>query len=254
MRLSVGLITLNEARRIGRTLDAVAGWADQIVVVDSGSTDGTQAVCRARGAEVFEQDWLGYGAQKNVVIDHCRGDWILLIDADEVVPRPLLDEIDRTLANPTADVYEMLLVHVLFGRPIRHGGWQADLRPRLFRRGAGRFAEVPVHEPLITDGPVGQLQAHLDHHSYLDFDHYLGKLNRYTTLEAQVAVTQGRQPRFFHSLLVGAHAFVRRYVSLRGFLDGRAGFLLAVFAALHILAVELKVEDIHQGRLTSGAP
>ena len=249
MRLSVGIITLNEARRIQRTLEAVCGWAGQIVVVDAGSTDGTQEICRQLGAEVLHQDWLGYGAQKNVVIDHCQGDWILLIDADEVVTPPLRDEIKRTLASPVAEVYEIPLVHILFGRRIRHGGWEVDRRPRLFRRGAGRFADVPVHEGLITDRPIGQLDEHLDHYSYLDFDQYLGKLNRYTTLEAQVAVDQGRRPRFFHSLFVGSHYFIRRYVSLRGFRDGRAGLLLSLFSALHVLAVELKVEDIYQGRL-----
>lgn len=227
-RLSVALITRDEARNLQACLAAVR-WAAEIVVVDNGSTDGTREIARAAGARVIEaHDWPGFGPQKNRAIDACTGDWVLALDADERVPAALRAEIERTLAQPAHDVYTMPRRSTYAGRFMRHGGWWPDRVARLFRRGTARYSDARVHENLVTDRPLGQLHEPLLHYSFRSFEDVLAKVNRYSTESAAMLVARGAHPGLGSAVLHGVAAFLRTYVFKLGFLDGRFGFMLAV--------------------------
>jgi glycosyltransferase involved in cell wall biosynthesis len=226
--LSIVLITLNEATNLPRTLASVQGMGE-IVIVDSGSADGTLGIARAAGARVFTEPWKGFAAQKNSAIDHAAGEWILSLDADEEVSPQLAREIQALLAGePPFAAYRIPRLNHYLGQPLKHGGYWPDPKLRLFRRGAARFEDRPVHETMTASGPVGQLPGHLIHHCYPTLDEYLDHMNRYSTLGAEMLVASGRAPRslpafLWNALLNPAATFLYNYVCRLGFLDGRAG-------------------------------
>ena len=227
-RLSVALIARNEVHNLADCLRSVA-WADEVVVIDSGSTDGTQALAESLGARVIStSDWPGFGVQKNRALDACTGDWILSLDADERVTAELQAEIIATLRAPAFDVYEMPRRSSYCGRFIEHSGWTPDYCRRLLRRSAARFSDARVHETLVVDRPVGRLRAHLLHYSFRSMDDVLDKVNRYSSESARMLVEQGRRPGLGTALLHGLSAFIRTYVVKLGFLDGRHGLMLAI--------------------------
>jgi glycosyltransferase involved in cell wall biosynthesis len=231
---SIALITLNEAANLPRTLASLRFAAD-VVVVDSGSTDGTQQIARRAGARFFEEPWKGFAAQKNAAIEHTTGDWVLSLDADEEVSPALAAEIEALLAaEPQFDAYRIPRLNHFLGRPLRHGGYWPDPKLRLFRRGAARFAERAVHETMEltgeTAGKVGQLKGHLIHHCYPTLEEYVEHMNRYSSAAAQVLVERGRAPQSLAGLVSGAvlnpaATFLYNYFVRLGFLDGAAGLL-----------------------------
>jgi glycosyltransferase involved in cell wall biosynthesis len=228
--LSVVLITLNEAANLPRTLASVS-WAQEIVVVDSGSTDATVEIARAAGARVFEQAWKGFAGQKNSAIEHATGEWVLSLDADEEVSPQLAGEIQGLLAGePQFSAYRVPRLNHFLGRALRHGGYWPDPKLRLFRRGEARFAERPVHETMETGGPVGQLKGHLIHHCYPTLEDYVEHMNRYSSAGAKMLANEGQAPRslgglLWNSVLNPAATFLYNYVFRLGFLDGREGLL-----------------------------
>ena len=190
--LSVAIITLNEADNLRRTLDSVR-FADEIVVVDSGSTDGTIEIARSFGAKVFSEAWKGFALQKNSAIDKCVGTWVLSLDADEELTDELQAEIRNMLeadatTTPQVDGYRLRLRHVFLGRWMRYGGYYPDMKLRLFRRvtssGVTHFTERPVHESVQVDGRVEAMKKDFLHHGYPDLELYLEHMNRYSTLGA----------------------------------------------------------------------
>lgn len=227
-RISVALITRNESHNIVDCLRSVA-WADEIVVVDQGSSDGTAELARAQGARVIDaSDWPGFGPQKNRALDACRGEWILSLDADERVTDAGREELLRALADAAFDVYELPRRSSYCGRFIDHSGWRPDYVRRLFRRGRARFSDARVHETLQTDRPVGRLHEPLLHYSFRTLEDVLAKMDRYSSDGARMLVERGRRPGIGSALLHGAAAFLRSYVLRRGFLDGRHGLMLAI--------------------------
>ncbi len=228
--LSVVLITLNEAANLPRTLASVR-WAQEIIVVDSGSTDATLAIARDCGARVFEEPWRGFGAQKNSAISHATGDWILSLDADEEVSSGLGAEIQALLAgSPTFEAYWIPRLNHFLGRALRHGGYWPDPKLRLFRRGGARFQERSVHETLETSRPVGSLRNALIHHCYPTLEDYIEHMNRYSSAGAAMLVSAGGAPRSLPALVWNAvfnpgATFLYNYVFRLGFLDGREGLL-----------------------------
>lgn len=229
--LSVIVIARNEARHIADCVRSAA-FADEVIVLDSGSSDDTVDQARAAGAKVFvDADWQGFGVQKNRALALATGDWVLSLDADEIVPRALREEILATLRAPKVDVYAMPRLSSFCGHWMRHGGWWPDPVTRLFRRGAARFSDDRVHERLLHDGAPAMLRAHLKHYSYDDYEQALDKMNRYSTLGAQQAHAAGKRATLADAWLRGGWAFVRTFVLKRGFLDGRAGWLLARYNA-----------------------
>lgn len=227
MKLSVVVIVKNEAHCIAECLKSVA-FADEIVVLDSGSDDGTPEICRAFGARVEITDWPGFGPQKQRAVERATGDWILSLDADEQVSEALREEILRTIAAPQAEVYLLPRLSSYLGRPMRHSGWWPDHVARLFRRGAARFSDDLVHERLIHESRPGRLQAHLLHDTYTSLEEIIDKFNRYSTAGAAMAYQRGKRSTLKLAIAKGLVAFLRTYLIRAGFLDGREGFMLAV--------------------------
>ncbi|MDA8390079.1 MAG: glycosyltransferase family 2 protein [Gammaproteobacteria bacterium] len=229
LRMSVILITKNEAAMIGRALQSVA-WADEIIVVDSGSTDNTVEICRQAGAKVLvTADWPGFGPQKNRALALATGDWVLSLDADEWVTTEAQREIRHALAHAgSTQGFRLPRRSSYCGHFMRHGGWWPDHVLRLFRREQGRFSDDLVHERLMVDGPIGTLQAPLLHETYRDLDEVLDKVNAYSAAGARMAFAAGRRTSLGGAVARGAWAFFRTYILRLGLLDGPAGFMLAV--------------------------
>jgi glycosyltransferase involved in cell wall biosynthesis len=249
-KLSVILITRNEAANIAACLESVA-WADEIVVVDSGSTDETPAICRRYTQNLTVTDWPGFGPQKNRALDRATGDWVLTIDADERVTPELRAEIEQVLQAPDADAYELPRLSSYLGQAMRHGGWWPDHVTRLFRRGSARFSEARVHETLQVTGRTGRLKQHLIHHPFRSLDQVIGKMDSYSTAAAAGMAERGRSAGLTSAVLHGLFAFLRTYVLRAGFLDGRLGFVLAVSNAEGAYYKYLKLAE-RSGRLSKG--
>ncbi|MBL8304328.1 MAG: glycosyltransferase family 2 protein [Ideonella sp.] len=232
--LSVIVITRNERRNIADCLRSVA-FADEFVVVDSGSSDGTPDIAAALGARVLHTtDWPGFGAQKNRALAAATGRFVLSIDADERVTPQLEAAIRAVVAQgdkAPCRGYELSRLSTFCGQTMRHGDWYPDRVLRLFRREGARFSDDLVHERLLLDGPVGRLDGHLLHDSVPSLDHALEKMNRYTSGRAQDKLRQGGRGGLGKALAHGAWAFVRGYALKRGFLDGRLGLVLALHVA-----------------------
>ena len=222
------MITKNEAHHIEACLNAVS-FANQIVVLDSGSTDDTLEVAQKIGAQVSQNlDWQGFGVQKNRALALALSDWVLSIDADERVTPALRNEIMAVLANPVHDVYDFPRLSSYCGQYMRHSGWYPDRVTRLFKRNAARFSGELVHERLITSCKVGQLVAPLLHESFINFEAVLDKANRYSTAGAKSLLQRGKTASVSKALAHGLWAFFRTYVFRCGFLDGRMGLVLAI--------------------------
>ncbi len=229
--LSVIVITKNEAERIGKALESVR-FANEIVVLDSGSTDGTLELARRYTDKVFiDPDWQGFGVQKNRALACATCDWVLSLDADEWVDAGLQKEIEAALAAPVADVYEMPRRSRFCGRAMRHSGWWPDYVPRLFRRGSARFSDSLVHERLVFEGEPGRLVAPLQHDSFRNLEDVLDKINRYSTAGAEQALVCGRHGGLATALAHGFWTFIRTYFLRAGFLDGREGLIQAISSA-----------------------
>ncbi|CDM24916.1 glycosyltransferase family 2 protein [Castellaniella defragrans] len=231
MTLSVIVITRNEAAHIGDCLDSVA-FADEIIVLDSGSTDATREIARARGARVeVAPDWPGFGPQKNRALALATGDWVLSIDADERVTPELAGAIRQAIGAPAAEAYRIARLSNFCGRWIRHSGWWPDYVVRLFRREAGRFTDAAVHERVEVRGRTGTLSGHFLHYPYATLEVFIDKINRYSTEAARAAFERGRRTTALGPFGHGLWTFVRHYVLRRGFLDGWQGLVLAGMAA-----------------------
>ena len=228
MKLSVVIITRNEADVIARCLESVA-WADETVVLD-GSTDDTAEIARECRARVeVSGDWPGFGPQKNRALALAGGDWILSLDADEWVTPELRAEIEAALAAPgEKTAFRMPRLSSYCGRFMRHAGWWPDYVTRLFRRGQARFSEDRVHERLIVDGAIGTLKSPLMHEAIRDLDEALEKMNAYSSAGALAQLERGKGSSVAGAVWHGAWTFFRTYVLRAGFLDGREGFMLAV--------------------------
>ncbi len=246
--LSVAVIALDEEERLRACLESVA-WADEVVVVDSGSSDKTVAIAREFTDRVLFHAWEGYGAQKNFAVAQCRGDWILSLDADERVSDALRAEIDSVLAAAPAEVgFRIPRQNFFQGVWVRHGGWYPDLQLRLFRRGRGAFTGSAVHESVRVDGPVGRLRAPFVHQSYRGIADFVARANRYSELAARELAGSGRGGSLADLLLRPGWRFLSMYVLRAGFLDGWRGLVLAVLYAHYVFLRAAKVRELRQTR------
>jgi glycosyltransferase involved in cell wall biosynthesis len=239
LSLSVAIITKNEEANLARTLESVR-WADEIVIVDCGSTDRTAEIARNYGAQFCVEEWKGFGAQKNSAIAHCTADWVLALDADEEVSPELGAEIRQLLEDhPGHEAYFLPRRNFFLGRWIRHGGYYPDPKLRLFRRGSARFEERVVHETIRAAGPAGRMRGSLLHHAYPTLDGYIEHMNRYSTLGAGQAVERGKTSRglpafCWNVAVVPAATFAYNYFFRLGFLDGREGLLLHLYHSAYV--------------------
>ncbi len=248
MGLSVGIITKNEEKRLGRTLEAITNLADEIVIVDSGSTDKTEEIALSYGAKFYREDWKGYGLQKNSVIDKCSEEYILLIDADEVVSDKLKRRIEKTIKEKDGSVFEINFTSVCFGKIIKHGGWSGSYRIRLFRKDSGRYNDNRVHEEFITNEKIIKLKEDILHYSYEDLYDYLAKFNRYTSEGAEEYYKRGKKASCFGIVINPIFKFVRMYILRLGFLDGIEGLLIAILSANYTMVKYYKLLELNRSR------
>ncbi|HEY9773323.1 MAG TPA: glycosyltransferase family 2 protein [Planktothrix sp.] len=238
--LSVVLVAQDEERTIGNVLEAVREWADEIILVDSGSTDKTMQIAESLGARVMHQKWLGYSAQKNLSIEQAKCDWVLSLDADEVVTKELACEIINLLnSGVSPDVAGFRLPRVLFigDSPVRRGGFYPDAQLRLFRRGQGRFKERIVHEALEVDGDVLKLKHDLHHFAYDTAAEFARTMDKYARLSAQHYFSQGSKAwrkSIINEKLHPLWTFFYRYFIRLGFLEGPLCFRLNLIYADYV--------------------
>lgn len=227
--LSVIIITKNESRNIVACLESVC-FADEIIILDSGSTDQTLDLARPYTSKIYQVDWPGYGIQKNRALQKAQCDWILSIDADEIVSEGLKEQILHVLhqENPSHDAYSIPRRSKYCSTYIRYGDWKNDRCVRLFKRLKAQFKELHVHEELAVQGTIGFLHAFLLHNSYNNLEDVLFKLNNYSTLSATQKFERGKKATLCGAILRGIWTFVRGYFLKLGFLDGQKGFMLAV--------------------------
>ena len=229
VRLSVVIITHNEERNIGRCLKALYGIASEVVVVDSGSTDETESICRQHGAHFVHHDWEGFSGQKNYAETLATGDWVLSLDADEEVGEELFDSLHQLLADGPreGEVYSVNRLTNFCGRWIRHCGWYPDTKVRLWQRGTARW-EGDVHEQLAFSKPVKtvHLKGDLLHYSYYTLNEFATRQTHYSQIAAQEAYTKGQRCGILALWLHPLWRFVRDYLLHGGFLDGNAGYTI----------------------------
>ncbi len=242
--LSVIVITKNEAQHIGRCLASVA-WADEIIVLDSGSGDDTVNICKRFTEQVFVTDWPGFGPQKQRALEKAKHDWVLSIDADEEVNDALKNEIQAAMRQSDVQGFEIPRLSSYCGRPIKHGGWWPDHVLRLFRRDAGRFSEDVVHERILVAGNIKQLQNPLLHEAFVDPEEVLHKMNSYSSLGAKKMFNQGRKASLGLAIVKGLWTFFRTYVLKAAFLDGAEGLMLAISNAEGTYYKYLKLRALH---------
>ena len=253
--LSVIIITKNEASHVGRCLESVS-WADEIIVLDSGSDDETVAICRRYTEKVYETDWPGFGIQKQRALAKASQDWILSIDADEVVTRELRTQIEKALQQEQFNGYEIPRLSSYCGKQIRHGGWWPDYVLRLFRRQSGRFSESLVHEKIFVEGAVGRLVAPLLHESFVNLEEVLHKVDSYSTLNAKMLHERGVKSSLAKAIIKALWNFFRTYIIKLSILDGSQGLMLALSNAegtyyKYAKLLELqKNKDSHEGLIS----
>jgi glycosyltransferase involved in cell wall biosynthesis len=225
--LSVIIITKNESAHIGSCLQSLV-WADEIIVLDSESEDDTVEICKRYTDSVFISDWPGFGIQKQRALEKAQGDWVLSIDADEIVTTELRMEIEKAIQQQEFNGYYIPRLSSYCGKQIRHGGWWPDYVLRLFRRNVGYFTESVVHERIVVQGEIGKLTSPLLHDAFVSLDEVLHKVNSYSSLGAEMLHQKGVQSSISKAVFKAFWIFIRTYWLKAAFLDGRQGLMLAI--------------------------
>jgi glycosyltransferase involved in cell wall biosynthesis len=247
--LSVIIITKNEAKNIVACLESVK-FADEIIVLDSGSTDDTLKLCRQYTAKVYQTDWPGFGIQKNRALQKAEGEWVLSIDADERIDAQLKQAISTIIHenDPTYAGFYLPRATSYCAKSIKFGDWKNDRYIRLFRRNRAEFTNAAVHEKVIVHGKVGKIKAPLRHYSYTNLEDVLNKMNLYSTLSAQQKYQRGRKASLKYALMAALWCFLRGYFLKFGFLDGRKGLMLAISNAQGCYYRYAKLMLLHEQR------
>ena len=248
-KLSAVIITLNEERNIGRCIDSVAGVADDILVVDSGSTDRTESICKEKGVRFYFHAWEGYLEQKNYANSLAEFPHILSIDADEALSDPLRESILSVKENMQADSYAMNRLTNYCGKWIRHCGWYPDTKVRLFHRDKFAWGGERIHEVLYKKDPeatTGHLRGNLLHYSYYSISQHIAQANHFTDLTALTAVEKGKKAGMFKILFSPAFKFFRDYVLKMGFLDGYYGYIVCRISAQATFMKYSKIRQIRR--------
>ncbi len=246
--LSVIIPAKNEEDRIGRALDAVA-FADDILVVDSFSTDQTVQLARDKGARVIQQEYRYSASQKNRSIPLAHHEWILLLDADEWINSDLQNEIQQLLSGGNMDMaaYRIPRINYYMDKRVKYSGWQNDQVIRLFHRDNCRYEDKRVHAKIKTSGRIGRLSSPIHHNTYRNFDDVLKKVNRYSTWKALDKVDKGKKASLASMFYKPAHAFFKSYFLKAGILDGRVGYIISVISAGSVFLRQVKIWRIWQG-------
>lgn len=246
MPISVVIIAFNEAKNLPRTLAALT-WADEILLVDSDSTDDTVAIARAAGARVINQPFLGYGPQKAFAVNHASHNWVFVVDADEVVSPELAAEVQNVVYSDSKYVgYRVPRDFVFLGRLMRWGGERGKSHLRLFNRLHGNYNDASVHEDVVLNGPVGQLKHLMLHYSYPDLETYWHKFNQYTTRGAQDLFKRGKNVSALYVMVRFPFSFLYLYLVRGLLLDGYPGFIWAFFSAVYPVVKYAKLRELHR--------
>lgn len=244
VKLSVAIITHNEEEEIRDCLESVK-WADEIVIVDSFSSDKTLEICRGYTDKIFQKEWAGFSDQKNYAIEMATNSWVLVIDADERVSELLMEEIKDIFENgPTCDGYFIPRKSYFLGRWIRYGGWYPDYSVRLFRKDKGKFKLREVHESVNINGRIGKLKNPLEHYTYRSLEEYIERMDRYSTLAAREMVKEGRRATLGSIIFRPLFTFFRMYILQQGFRDGIYGFLLSTLYSYYTFIKYAKLWEI----------
>jgi len=248
--LTVCIVAKNEQENLSRLLPRLQEWADHIVLLDTGSSDGTIALAQAFQADVHKTRWRNdFAEAKNEVLSHAPDGWVLLLDADEIPTSTLQDEIRARLADPGEYAgFEIPRLNHLTGRPLRHGAAYPDLQLKLFLKAKTRFEHPRVHPRVVVDGNVGRLAGDLEHHPYPTVAEYLQKFENYTSWWAEEQYEAGLSVNTWNTLrwVVGRPVwrFIRRYLFKGGFRDGMAGFLMCLFDSVACVVQYFKLRDL----------
>lgn len=237
MKVSFVLITLNEEKNLARCLRSCAPLADELVIVDSGSSDGTERIAREFGARWHRQDWLGFVGQKNRALSLCEHEWVFSVDADEELSPRLAEEVARLKkSSPADEISGWSMPRMVFyeGRWIRHGDWYPDRLTRLVRKSRARFVGGKVHERLEVEGKIEPLSGDLFHHSFRDAADHWDRCQKYARLWAENELEKGRRAGLWAAPAHATFRWVRGYLLRRGFLDGRQGWQIARLTAKEV--------------------
>jgi glycosyltransferase involved in cell wall biosynthesis len=246
LKLSVVIITKNEEENLPRCLASVS-WADEIVLIDSDSTDRTLAIAESHGARVYRHDWHGFGPAKREAVSRAKGEWIFSIDADEEVSPALAQEIKNCIGNSgEANGFYVPRLTQFLGKWMRHGGWYPDYVLRLFKKDAGNFTEAAVHETVVVEGATERLEHHLRHYCYPSLESYFVKFNRYTELAAQELHDNRQRAGWARIILNPIAKFIKQYILRAGFLDGLEGLVLALLSSGYVLTKYAKLRDLQR--------
>lgn len=245
--VSVCIVAMNEADRIEDCLRSVA-FADEVIVIDSHSTDATRSIAERLGARVIERDWPGHIEQKNFALEQANSNWVLSVDADERVSPELAAEIRGVLSQSGSAEAGCSMPRKTYylGRWITHGGWYPDRKLRLVRRGAGMWKGVNPHDHLYVEGPVARLNGDLHHYTYRDISDHLATIDKFTTIAAGEMRARGQGHPLAHMLLNPPAKFLKMYLLRVGFLDGLPGFVVAVLSSYYVFLKYAKLWELRR--------
>lgn len=232
MPISVAIVAKDEAHRLPRCLSSVS-FADEILLVDSDSKDDSVEVAGSFGCKVLQQPWLGYARQKQFAVDHCSNDWVLILDADEVIPQETAEEIIKITGSQVQEfaAYSFLRKNFFHKRWIRHCGWWPERVVRLVDRRQGGFSDHLVHEQWISNGAVKTLDLSIEHHSFRNYSDMINKMEKYSTLAAREMMGKGRRARWWTPIFHGLWMFISTYFFKMGILEGFDGFVISLLNA-----------------------
>ncbi len=242
-KVSVTIITLNEEANIRACLESVK-WADEILVSDSGSSDRTVEICKEYGAKFFNDEWLGFGKQKNLIASRAENNWILNIDADERVTPDLRAEIESAASHSECNGYNIPRKNFFGDRWIKYCGWHPDYNLRLYRKDKGQFNERDVHEAVQVNGKTGYLKSPMEHHTYRDVSDYLKRMDRYSALAAEEMFKEGRKAGYFDILFRPLFTFIKMFFLQKGFMEGGTGLVLSGLYASYTLSKYAKLWEM----------
>lgn len=242
-KISITIITLNEEQNVRTCLESVR-WADEILVSDSGSGDKTVEICKEYGAKVFNDEWLGFGKQKNLIAGRARNNWILNIDADERITSDLRKEIEDVFNNGGCDGYNIPRKNFFGDKWIKHCGWYPDYNLRLYKKDKAQFNERNVHEAVQVDGKIGCLKNPLEHHTYKDVSDYLKRMDRYSTLAAEEMSKNGKSAGLSDLIFRPCFTFFKMFFLQKGFLEGYNGIILSGLYAAYTFSKYAKLWEM----------
>ncbi len=251
-KLSVILIVKNEEKNIRRCLRSIFGWTDEIIILDSGSTDQTVSICREFTPHVYVTDWPGYGQQKNRALKLATGDWVLSLDADEWIRPPLKNEIQQAIEQTHFQAFYFPRLTLFCGKFQRYGDAARDQVLRLFDRKAGKFTDDFIHEKVVCNGEIGRLTQALLHNCVNNKEDWVRQMKRYALLTAELRRQKGKRSNPFKAVVNSAWIFFRSYIIRLGFRDGRLGWWYAILNAyssyiknMHLWRLNRNISDSH---------